>query len=66
MKKTRNVGTKGRKNVKHKTKTQTQGEFEEMKGDIFADGWKMVEPSNVHDLSMSSWALTSFLNDYDV
>ena len=32
-----------------------------MKGDIFGNGWNIPEPS--HDLSMSSWALTSFLND---
>ena len=32
-----------------------------MKGDMFNVGWNIPEPS--HDLSMSSWALTSFLND---
>ena len=34
-----------------------------MKGDIFANGWNIPEPS--HDLSMSSWALTSFLAEVD-
>ena len=28
-------------------------------GDIFTDGWNFHEPT--HDLSMSSWALTSFI-----
>ena len=32
-------------------------------GDPFVDGWNFNEP--VHDLSMSSWALTSFIKDYD-
>ena len=32
-------------------------------GDPFTDGWNFHEPN--HDLSMSSWALTSFIKDYD-
>ena len=32
-------------------------------GDPFSDGWNFNEPA--HDLSMSSWALTSFIKDYD-
>ena len=35
-----------------------------MKGEILNDRWNIPEPS--HDLSMSSWALTSFLNDGDM
>ena len=35
-----------------------------MKGQIFNDKFNIPEPS--HDLSMSSWALTSFLNDGDM
>lgn len=33
------------------------------KGDPFTDGWNFNEPK--HDLSMSSWALTSFIKNCD-
>ena len=32
-------------------------------GDPFVDGWNFNEPK--HDLSMSSWALTSFMKNCD-
>ena len=31
--------------------------------DLFTDGWNFNEPK--HDLSMSSWALTSFIKNCD-